>query len=1512
MAIIELIAEGQQDAYITGKPSVTYFDAVYLRHTPFIVETHEIPFDTTPRLDDTAIATIPYKGDIISDITLRTIFPALYTTPPTVYCYPLWPADVTTPVRVYILTSGVLTLALQASSAVTAYWSTYNVGFWAGNFTGFALTVAYNASLNKFVFSSGSIGTIYFADELSASFWGFDIRNPDVRFGTAYGFNLSGGSRTAQLTVTLSGWVPGYAPPINANYYDGLGTRVIRSASLLIGGQRVSTITGDSIDLENDLEVPYENQMALTALVGKNDLNYKLAPRYCFTHVNFGMDNIPIGALDRHDVQVDFEFNKQSDLLPGLNTGTGIQDSNSYLVGDLRTVLGTTTYTPGRVYIYKDTVFWDEQTPDTSKRVFYDGTKLQTDPTAYTRVTRNGGRFDGSFSLVTGSYMYTISGDYQYLVRQTMSSFFNNTGVFQQSTVKYWGNFGYGDTWTGAIPNGEQGFFTHCVACADARYVYIRCQVNYIQASGRSIVMQTWSSTSLVFKFYGATSIGATEYNNFITFWRTRETTITSMTYASQVASGPDTLVTYTITSSVGTDPGKHFSPLIMRYDTFGDFNSASSYSFYSDLRSIWNGSYQGQYGITNSIYQAKPSFDGRYVNTSFENGGENYLIRIDGQNFLSAGGWTRVNLNLLSPPPTVTQNDSVLFSDGTWIYTRVSPYVSPYIWRFSITGDLTLNSSWQSINWSSFPLYTIFQSIGFGYQPEFWPFAYDGRYIYYSLGGGIINFAVAYYDTTKPFTSLSSWQWISKHRATSLPPDEWVYATAGGVEGPNQGKAASRIAVDASGNYYVMSHIYSDAVVPIYNQDGSLYANISPIAGYNQQQYMIKYGSDGLVKWITYFNNLVNINHIKFDASGNMRLAMSGGTFDWSYTGGTYYYTTNPGPSNQNTYQAWCASINTTTGALQWATAVVVNFPASGPLLYQGGAMATDLALDSSGNAYFCGFAGHQYAAHNILWYTAGSTTIQKTISRGGGGWSAFISKVNSSGAFQWGAYAPSSSSAAFPSTITLDPSGNPIMCGAFQGGTLTAYTSADVSFGTASNPYTWGGFLIKYNATGGGTSVTAYAPTSNTLQIDSATTDTSGNIFISGKEAVGSTYRCFLRKYDSSFVVQWTAVQVSATAGSYAGVTQIRCDSAGNIVMVGAFQSSAITVQNADGSVFSVLTNTPENVALVDYRDVFIVKYNTSGVAQWTQRWGGERDDFPGGLDIDASNNIYLYVLYRSTNFTITNVNGTVIDRVLSTATVGESTGASNLLLAKLNSAGSLLWRNNMIVSYDTKFITSAGTEITGVDIATTNGFQYGLQGTRRYFFLQTDWFSPGAIGNNNIMSFDPISTSFSFTASLLVEYAYLGEEELKWFKKSRHNFLLEQKQVLKTSLTTGKTALPLQFVGPVTDLWVTARTDANLNTYTYSNITSMALTLNTCEMFNYNGVMFNLLAPFEVADNFPTRNVFMYRFGAPTNFSRIRDKVLTVEMSQPVNIQVWARTFNVLVVQNGMGGLLFNSYT
>ena len=41
---IQLAAIGQQDAYLTGAPQVTYFSGVYRRHSPFVLEAYDIPF----------------------------------------------------------------------------------------------------------------------------------------------------------------------------------------------------------------------------------------------------------------------------------------------------------------------------------------------------------------------------------------------------------------------------------------------------------------------------------------------------------------------------------------------------------------------------------------------------------------------------------------------------------------------------------------------------------------------------------------------------------------------------------------------------------------------------------------------------------------------------------------------------------------------------------------------------------------------------------------------------------------------------------------------------------------------------------------------------------------------------------------------------------------------------------------------------------------------------------------------------------------------------------------------------------------------------------------------------------------------------------------------------------------------------------------------------------------------------------------------------------------------------
>ena len=75
---IQLAAVGQQDALLTGTPSVTYFQGMYSRNTPFVLEAYDIPFNGTQQAFGTqSICKIPFKGDIVRGITLKLNMPYL-------------------------------------------------------------------------------------------------------------------------------------------------------------------------------------------------------------------------------------------------------------------------------------------------------------------------------------------------------------------------------------------------------------------------------------------------------------------------------------------------------------------------------------------------------------------------------------------------------------------------------------------------------------------------------------------------------------------------------------------------------------------------------------------------------------------------------------------------------------------------------------------------------------------------------------------------------------------------------------------------------------------------------------------------------------------------------------------------------------------------------------------------------------------------------------------------------------------------------------------------------------------------------------------------------------------------------------------------------------------------------------------------------------------------------------------------------------------------------------------
>ena len=63
--LMQLVAYGAQDIYLTGNPQITFFKVVYRRHTNFSMESIEQTFNGTVALGSSVSATISRNGDLV-------------------------------------------------------------------------------------------------------------------------------------------------------------------------------------------------------------------------------------------------------------------------------------------------------------------------------------------------------------------------------------------------------------------------------------------------------------------------------------------------------------------------------------------------------------------------------------------------------------------------------------------------------------------------------------------------------------------------------------------------------------------------------------------------------------------------------------------------------------------------------------------------------------------------------------------------------------------------------------------------------------------------------------------------------------------------------------------------------------------------------------------------------------------------------------------------------------------------------------------------------------------------------------------------------------------------------------------------------------------------------------------------------------------------------------------------------------------------------------------------------
>jgi len=66
--LMQLVAYGAQDVYLTGQPKVTFFQAVYKRHTNFAMENIQQTINGTPTNGGRVSVTIARNGDLVGNM----------------------------------------------------------------------------------------------------------------------------------------------------------------------------------------------------------------------------------------------------------------------------------------------------------------------------------------------------------------------------------------------------------------------------------------------------------------------------------------------------------------------------------------------------------------------------------------------------------------------------------------------------------------------------------------------------------------------------------------------------------------------------------------------------------------------------------------------------------------------------------------------------------------------------------------------------------------------------------------------------------------------------------------------------------------------------------------------------------------------------------------------------------------------------------------------------------------------------------------------------------------------------------------------------------------------------------------------------------------------------------------------------------------------------------------------------------------------------------------------------
>jgi len=466
----------------------------------------------------------------------------------------------------------------------------------------------------------------------------------------------------------------------------------------------------------------------------------------------------------------------------------------------------------------------------------------------------------------------------------------------------------------------------------------------------------------------------------------------------------------------------------------------------------------------------------------------------------------------------------------------------------------------------------------------------------------------------------------------------------------------------------------------------------------------------------------------IAVDSSGNAYVAGGTGSNDFPTTngvaqtgfgGGTGVFAGFP-------IDAFVAKLNPTGTSLTWAT-------------YLGGSgddIAFGIAIDETGAAYIAGATAGTDSTHDNFPTTNGAYQT----SYGGGNVDMFVTKLNAGGQLAYSTYIGGQCHEN-ATDIAIDAAHNVYLSGIAAVGDPACTQDFPVTpgaFKTTPDAFTSSdGLLVKLNATGSTLLYATYlgGPTQGLEDFaNGIAVDGSGNAYVVGGTAAadfpttGGAYQTtfagggrdgFVSKINPAGGGAADLIYSTFLGGSndFDTISRIALDGSGNAYVTGrTFSTNFPTTAGAYQRTFG------------GFRDGFVAKLNsTASTLVFSTFFGGSGDDYPVGIALDASQNVYVAGETTSLNLPTTpdalsnSYNGSGSSGFCDTDPASGTAGCDGFIV-KLNSTGSVLIYSS--------YLGGPGDDIPqGIAVQGSNAYLTG--GTSSSFLASTTIAGPSLSG-------------------------------------------------------------------------------------------------------------------------------------------------------------------------------------